>query len=57
MILFIVNLYTTVWKFQHISATQILREINFGHLESQVIAAAAQNSKPPQLIKWQVDFT
>ena len=47
MILFIVNLYATVWKFQHISATQILREINFGHFESQVIAAAAQNSRPP----------
>ena len=28
------NWVYTMWKFQDFSATQILREINFGHLEA-----------------------
>ena len=28
----------TMWKFQDFSATQILREINFGHFEGPKIA-------------------
>ena len=28
----------TIWKFQDFSATQILREINFGHFEAQKTA-------------------
>ena len=27
-------LYTTVWKFQDFTATQILREIDFGYIEA-----------------------
>ena len=30
--------FTTVWKFQDFTATQILREINFGHVEAQKTA-------------------